>query len=128
MKVKSYHLRDFMAYVDFNFIINGSLDNPRYFCPAPYSLLEKGMNETIKCFVEYESTGKISKLPDNPQLLKLALDGKKILNWHIEQWAIGISEGTMFAWEIKDYLFSLPDWVCDALNRQVNKIKYKKDM
>lgn len=121
MKIKPSHRRDFMAYVDFNFLVNKSLNNPHYFCPAPYHF-EKGNVEAIICFVEYESTGKMSGRPNNPDMLKLALDGKKLLNWHIEQWAEGIFDGTIVAWDIREHLFKLPEWVGIGLERQIGRL------
>ncbi len=123
MKVKPHHYRDFNAYVDFNFCINSKgTASPTYWCPSPYPLLEKGDVDPVQLFAQYESTGKMNGLPTEPKFLKMALDGKKILNWHIEQWAEGIVEGTFIAWEFRELLFALPDWVCESLDKQVYKL------
>lgn len=135
MKIKETHRRDFFTYIWFNRQVNKRLGNKYYFCPDNYKF-ERGNRDTILCFVEKESRGYIGKKkkeldendppppfdpddhPKEPMLLTLALDGKKLLNWHIKQWAEGLRDGTFIAWELRNYLFTLPDWVGEALFKQ----------
>lgn len=125
MKIKNSHRRDFSAYIKFNRRINKRLGNPLYFCPDTHPF-GRGDGNTIQCFVEYESTGKMKNLPKEPRLLQLAFDGKKILNWHIKQWAEGLYEGFLLKCELEECLIGLPDWVKDCVYKQEYKLIHKK--
>lgn len=125
MKIKERHRRDFWAYVRFNRRCNGRFGNPYYFCPDAGSVLVRGSVDTVCCFVEYDSVGRMPGQPREPRLFKLALDGKKLVNFHIEQWVEGLAEGTLIPWELRFELFDLPDWVGIALHRQWLKLVAK---
>ena len=121
VKVKPHHIRDFWAYVRFNRRINGRFGDAQYFCPEPYYFKRREAN-TLRCFVEYESIGKMPDSPKEPRLLKLAMDGKKLVNFHIEQWSEGIAEGMFWPEEFEDHLALLPTWVRDGLEKQVDRL------
>jgi len=125
MKIKDGHRRDFWAYYRFNRLINGRFGNPSYFCPDPY-IFNKGDGNTLKCFVEYESTGKMKYAPKQPSLLKLVFDGKKLLNFHIEQWVEGLVDGILVRADLETYLVWLPAWVREAINNQWTRETIKR--
>lgn len=121
MKVRETHIRDFWAYVKFNRRVNGGFGSKTYFCPDNYSFM-RGQGNTLLCFVQYESLGKMKAAPREPRLLKMALDGKKLLNWHIEQWAEGRADGTLLKDELRECIKDLPSWVEKSLYNQIKKL------
>lgn len=123
MKIRDGHRRDFWAYVRHNRRVNGRCGNPSYFCPDAYDF-ERGDGDTLRCFVEHESTGKMKLQPREPRLLKLAFDGKKLLNFHVEQWAEGLVEGTSTLPELQ--LEQFPEWVKVAVLRQERKLMKRR--
>lgn len=121
-RIRDHHKRDFWCYVWFNRLCNRGT---QYFCPDPSELKIRGTDHTISCFVGLEAVGECGN-PKHPRLLKLALDGKKLLNFHIKLWAEGITDGIILPYQIQELLFRLPDWVCEALDHQVYRLRERR--
>ena len=84
-----------------------------------------GEEETSKAFHIWDSTGKIVPC-QSPQDFNKAVSGKKILNWHIKQWAwtirdnaglgLGVQVGMLR--ELEQDMPSYPLWVWKAVWNQ----------
>lgn len=118
-RVRDHHYRDYASYIKFNRKVNPP--GEQYFCPDGGSNFEKGNNDNIKCFIDCDARGLKDVSPRDPEELRLAIDGKRLVNFHIKIWAEGLSSGHIIAHELMNDLFSLPDWVCDALINQLYK-------
>ena len=53
--------------------------------------------------------------------LERILWGKASLNWHIQNWAAGFLEGTLFPYEINNDFPWLPDWAWEAMWNQIRR-------
>lgn len=115
------HKRDFWTYYRFGRLYRG-------FLPWHIDSLTKGDTDTLRCFVAMENgTKEVS--PKQPRLLKAVLEGKKKLNWQINEWAAGRADGTLTAFcvqELKDAFPWLPNWVWEALENMRWKILFSK--
>lgn len=79
------------------------------------------------CFHKFDSTGKI--LPSSePELIREVLRCKKSINWHIKEYADGLTEpywlGTLN--ELLNEFKNPPYWVEQAMRKQVCKFWRKK--
>lgn len=88
--------------------------------PTPTPLLEQGKDDPIRVFIDLDSRGKTTLKPNNPQLLADSLDGKKLLNLQIKEWAEGFYDCGAESWviEAKGSFPWLPDWVWNAVREQ----------
>lgn len=117
--VRDHHYRDYVSYIEFNRRVNPP--GQQYFCPDGGSYFEKGNRSNIKCFVDFDARGFKDVSPRDPEELKLAIDGKRLINFHIKLWAEGLMNGHIIAHELMYELLILPDWVCTSLINQLNK-------
>ena len=113
LKVRVEHVRDFWAYVRWR----RSID--RSFLPWQAPNFERGRANTILCFAEIDARGKFSEPPREPRLLRTVLEGKKLLNFQIRQWAEGFQEVPRA--EIREAYPWLPAWVFQAILCQAVK-------
>lgn len=107
--------RDFLAYVRFR----GKCDD---FMPWPELLVldRSDSPSALECFARIESTGEIVPASSQPVLLRAAVEGKKLLNFHItELWSRGIQDASLLsvyaAWcgldELRMGFPWMPEWV-----------------
>lgn len=101
-------MSDFATYLLFRSEIQGFLPWISLNWPA-------GNLSAEKAFSKFDSEGKIIG-STHPKMVQWALEGKKLLNFHIKMWAEGLSEVPMF--ELKEDYYYMPDWVWKAVIRQ----------
>lgn len=122
VRLKERHRRDFEAYVRWR---QRSREDPvGDFNPNPTMLRDKGEHPAILVFIEIDSQGKSEQLPDDPQLLADAQDGKQLLNGSIKEWAGGYWYCGGRLWlekELRPDFPWLPDWVFKAVVEQARR-------
>jgi hypothetical protein len=123
MKISKKIKRDFLAYVRFQAVANG-------FMPWSVPLVEdnRDAESAMVCFATIESFGTEVLACAEPVLLRAALEGKALLNFHISDlWVFSVSDALQFsssaAWCCMDELRTafpwLPEWVWRNIWHQV---------
>lgn len=106
------HRRDFAAYLRWRRAHRG-------FLPWRSRPFERGTVDTVTAFVQLESRGACNP-PRHPRVLAAVLEGKKLLNFQIKQWAEGAADPCCtIPTELREGYPWLPDWVWKALNAAV---------
>lgn len=113
MKIKPSHQRDFSAYLYWY-----KITRQNKFCPFVLPPLKKGKNSALKCWLIYESQGKILTCT-HMRLFKAVLIGKQLLNFQIKEWSQGLGEVPLFVLQICYPL--LPSWVWEAVKKQFHR-------
>lgn len=83
--------------------------------------MEQGSDDPVAVFVELDGQGKTNLHPSDPQLLCDALDGKKLLNLMIAEWASGYSYCGGWSYVEEELMTTypfLPEWVWQAVRNQ----------
>lgn len=109
MQIKEHHKRDFAAYIKFCETAD------KGFNPWGKTTFEQGKQNTIVCFIRSEN-GEANLKPMEPELLSMAILGKRLLNWQIKEWVAGVAEWTIFIDDLKEEFNYLPDWVWVAVH------------
>lgn len=87
---------------------------------------EIGVDSTItvkEAFYHFDTHGKIVSC-DDPQQLRVLIVTKRMINWHIKEWA----SGCLYGEPLKTYIqlfINPPDWVKKALMHQIKKAYIK---
>lgn len=76
----------------------------------------------LECLYVYDTYGEKKPCNDIEGLRKI-LNGKASINFHIQLWSEGIYEGTFFRLELMEAYPWLPQWVWDALHKEVWKLR-----
>lgn len=110
MKIGQAQERDFWVYVNWRWC-----EADPVFNPFPVKYPPDGDLSALEAFTLIEAKG---EWPGTNQrlLLATALNGKKLLNWQIKQWASGLSEVPLP--ELQSDFPQLPEWVWRAVSRQ----------
>jgi len=120
MKIKPHHRRDFSFYLQF--ARRNKVFDPE---PRPVQLLSKGDANALQCFVQHESQKDKPKTCRQPRVFEEVQRGKRLVNFHIKQWARDWPEalgGTFGLEQVKDEFLAeglyVPDWVWQAVCNQ----------
>lgn len=77
-----------------------------------------------ECFKIWDSEGRLTSTRE-PYIMFQVMSGKKLLNFNIEQWALGINDGICCAGELQEEFPWLPDWVWDSVRGQLYRRNLK---
>lgn len=113
MKIREASRRDFAAYARWRRLERRW---PR-FCPWPEPLPERGPTPTVEAFVRAEN-GERGLRPRHPRAWRAAVEGKRLLNWQIKQWAESAAElGAAELDDVREAFAWLPAWVWTAVEQ-----------
>ena len=96
------------------------------FCPSNCKVITtKGTKDAMTAFIEREN-GKVTE-SKHFRLLRAALEGKKLLNLQIKQWAAGYIEcgGKRFVEELRQDYPWFREWIFQAVINQGGKIYFE---
>ena len=88
------------------------------FLAGPKITFARRKVDTLGAFEAMESRGQPVQGVRHPRLLAAALEGKRLLNWQIKEWADGMRHGVVVFAEIRQEFAYLPAWVWQAVLRQ----------
>lgn len=115
IRVTGAHRRDFAAYLRWRRQMRG-------FLPWRSKPFTRGNTDTVAAFAELESRG-VMPAPRHPRVLAAVLEGKKLLNFQIKQWAEGAADPCCtIPVELREAYPWLPDWVWQSLRKASAKV------
>lgn len=123
IRVTADHRRDFVAYLRWRRHGRCFFRYPHGQCacflPWREPPITRGTTDTVAAFAELESRG-VMPAPRHPRVLAAVLEGKKLLNFQIKQWAEGMADPCVTVpAELRAAFPWLPDWVWRAVSRAV---------
>lgn len=105
------HRRDFEAYIRFRL---ENMPEGADFCPWRAPNFPDGSADPLTAFTAFDSRGKIVGCRW-PGAVQFAIEGKKLLNWHIKQWAESMDDTLVSVDELREEFPWLPEWTWAAV-------------